>query len=76
MTKHLISKFDSLPLSISSLVDITFSTSPKRPSNTNLCVFVPSKVPVRPILYLAFVQEVSIVVRDCALNRCASSPMI
>ena len=32
----------------SEAVDITLFTVPNKPSNTNLCVFVPSKVPVRP----------------------------
>ena len=53
---------------------VTFSTLPNRPSKTNLCVCVPSKVPVIPKRYLQLISLVMIVVNDLDLNRCASSP--
>ena len=62
-------RFASVLLSINSFVDTTFSTAPNKPSNTNLCVCVPSSVPVNPNLYLHKCSLVIIFVSDLDLNR-------
>ena len=67
-------RFASVFFSIKSFVDVTLLTEPNRPSNTNLCVSVPSSVPVRPNLYLQSSSFVNILVSDLDLNRWASSP--
>src|SRR6056297_3506341 len=63
------------PESIRSLVVVTRLTGPKIPSRTNLCVFVPSRVPVVPNLYSDSEHLVRIDVSDLALKLCASSPI-
>ena len=67
--------FASVFLSISSFVVTTCSTDPNNPSRTNLCVSVPSSVPVNPNLYLHWCNLVIIPVNDLDLNMCASSPI-
>ena len=62
----IISDYQSL---VSSFVDTTLFTLPNRPSNTNLCVLVPSKVPVIPIRYSQLVSLVIILVNETALNK-------
>ena len=44
------------------VVDTTLFTVPNKPSNTSLCVCVPSKVPVSPTLYGHFSNFVKILV--------------
>ena len=70
-----IDMFARSPRSISSLLVVIFLCGPNKPSSTNLCVWVPSRVPVNPNLYLASVHLVRILVRDLALKLCASSPI-
>src|SRR5210317_2351955 len=62
-------KFASCFLSINCFVDTTLLTTPNKTVNTNLCVLLSSKVPVRPIRYLQSVSLVIIFVNDTALNR-------
>ena len=71
----LIFNVDKYPLSIRLLVLTTLSTVPNNPSRTNLFTFSPSNVPVKPILCLQLCNLVIILVRDLALNWCASSPI-